>query len=166
MVAGNAVPVLECVLVEHRKPIQTRLGEGVLGVGNLTIDISLVAAARAGADDVDGFFAVTRRRQKDLRHDGVVVLPELPCVLLIESDLQFFVRVLLHQHGRQDGFIGRFRRRAGAGAGGEHAAQDRQRAEAARLIVQPPADLHRKVVVRIRLAVDCTSVLAVVRIRD
>ena len=148
MVAGNAVLVFECVLVEHRKPIQTRLGAGVLGVDNLAIDISPVAAARAGADEVDGFCVVTRRRQKDLRHDGVVVLHKHPLVFLIAYDFQSFCFiVLLHQHGRQDGLVGCFSRFAGAGAG-ELAAQNRQRAEAARLIVQPPADLHCKVVVR------------------
>ena len=162
MVSGNAVSVPECAGVEALKPIQTIR----FLVDNLAIDISLAVAAGAGADDIDGFRVTSRSRQKDLWHDGVVVLPEHPCVLLIEYDIQSFVRVLLHQHGRQDGFIGRFRRRAGAGAAGEHAAQDRQRAEAAPLIVHPTADIHRKVVVRIRLALGCTSVLATVRIPD
>ena len=87
-------------------------------------------------------------------------------MFLIAYDFQSFrFIVLLHEHGRQDGLVGCFSRFAGAGAV-KLAAQNRQRAEAARLIVQPPADLHRKVVVRKRLALDCISVLAVVRIRD
>ena len=163
MVAGNAVPIAIRGGFDLCVPIQTIR----FLVDNLAIDISLAVAAGAGADDIDGFRVTSRSRQKDLWHDGVVILVEFPCVLLIEYDIQsFVVRFLLHQHGRQDGFIGRVRRRAGAGAGVEHAAQDRQRAEAAPLIVHPTADLHRKVVVRIRRALDSTSVLGLVPIRD
>ena len=74
---------------------------------------------------------------------------------------KYILLVLLHQHSRQDGRIGRLRRCAG-----ELAAQDRQRAVAASLIVHPLTDLHRKVVVRIRRALDYTSVLGLVPIRD
>ena len=158
MVAGNAVPVFERGIAEIHKPIQTIR----FLVDNLTIDIFPAVAARAGADEVDGFCVVTRRRQKDIRHDGVVILRKHPLVFLIAYDFQSFCFiVLLHQHGRQDGPVWRLRRCAG-----ELAAQDRQRAVAASLIVHPLTDLHRKVVVRIRRALDYTSVLGLVPIRD
>ena len=160
MVAGNVVPIRQ--RIKDNNLIQARCGASIFAVGRQGMNIFPVVGARAGADDIDRCEVVARRRHKDLRHDGVIA--RQVCfrrVFVIEADLQTSIIDPLHQHGGHNGLRRRLRRCAG-----ELAAQDRQRAVAASLIVHPLTDLHRKVVVRIRRALDYTSVLDLVPIRD
>ena len=166
MVAGNVIPIRQTV--QRNRLIRTLCGafEIQVTIGRQSMDFLRTVVARAGADDIDRCEVVALRRHKDLRHDGVIARQVcLRGVFVIEADIQI-ARIITriaspHQHGGHNGLRRRLRRCAG-----ELAAQDCQRAEAARLIVQPPADIHRKVVVRIRRALDYTSGLGLVPIRD